>query len=182
VSPAILPLGDPRLRRVCTPVTDFQDPALRAEADQLCATLEAFRRQQGFGRGVAAPQIGIPRRFVALNLGEGPVVLVNPVITGRSADTFTLWDDCMCFPGLLVRVRRHDSVSVSWQDLSGLPRTWTDLPRATSELLQHELDHLDGILALDRAEGPEPIISREAFQADPSRFAAQVDHIIQPTL
>jgi peptide deformylase len=176
---SVLPLGDPRLRQRSLPVADPLDPAFRAQSARLQAVLEAFRREHGFGRGVAAPQIGIARRFIAVNLGQGTRTLVNPELTWRSPETFTLWDDCMCFPWLLVRVRRHRSVSLAFLDEQGRRQTWERLGLAESELLQHELDHLDGILATDLAEG-EGIISREAFQAWTDHFTAMVDYTIQP--
>jgi len=178
---AILPLGDPRLRLKSEPVTDLRDPVFQAESLRLQAMLEAFRREFGFGRGVAAPQIGIAKRFIAVNLGQGTHTLVNPEITWRSPETFTLWDDCMCFPTLLVRVRRHRSISLAFLDGQGERRHWERLGQAESELLQHECDHLDGILATDLAEGPEGIISRDAFAAFREHFTAQVDYTIQPT-
>ena len=177
----VLPLGDPRLRVVCAAVDAPADPAFRAENRRLQAALAAFRAEHGFGRGIAAPQIGIPRRFVALDLGQGAFTLVNPVITWRSPETFTLWDDCMCFPDLLVRVRRNRSVSLAYLDLSGQPCTWERLAPAESELLQHELDHLDGILAVDRAVGAASLIYRTAFAADPAHFRRQVDDLAPPS-
>jgi peptide deformylase len=182
MSDTILPLGDSRLRLKAQPVLDVRDPAFRAENTRLQGVLDAFRRAHGFGRGVAAPQIGIPKRFIAVNLGQGTRSLVNPEITWASPETFTLWDDCMCFPWLLVRVRRHASISLAFQDETGQRQHWERLGRAESELLQHECDHLDGILAVDRAEGAESLVSREAFEHDPGRFAAMVDYLIQPTV
>ena len=180
MSDAILPLGDPRLRLKALPVLDPKDPVFIEENARLQATLEEFRRTQGFGRGVAAPQIGIGKRFIAVNLGRGTHSLINPEITWASPETFTLWDDCMCFPWLLVRVRRHASISLAFDDEQGVRRHWERLGRTESELLQHECDHLDGILATDRAEGPEPIISREAFEQYRARFSETVDYTIQP--
>lgn len=178
----VLPLGDPRLRRVCGPVENPADPRFQAENRRLQAALEAFRAARGFGRGIAAPQIGIPWRFIALNLGKGTYSLLNPVITWRSEDTFTLWDDCMCFPDLLVKVRRHASISIAYQDEQGLPQASEKLGPAESELLQHEIDHLDGILAIDRALDRDSIVLRAAYDADPEPFRGQVDYTIQPTL
>lgn len=171
----ILPLGDPRLRLVSEAVGDVADPAFKAEAARLKRALDAFRAERGFGRGIAAPQIGIARRFVAVNLGEGTRCLVNPAITWRSPETFTLWDDCMCFPELLVRVRRHSSVSVAFIDEEGRAQAWERLGRATSELLQHELDHLDGVLAVDLALDDRSLVYRTAFEADSDYFRGQVD-------
>lgn len=180
MSDAILPLGDPRLRLKAQPVQGLDDPGFRDENARLQATLEAFRREHGFGRGVAAPQIGISKRFIAVNLGLGTHSLINPEFTWTSPETFTLWDDCMCFPWLLVRVRRHASLSLTFLDEQGVRRHWERLGRAASELLQHECDHLDGILATDRAEGPESIISREAFERYRDHFTGTVDYTIQP--
>jgi peptide deformylase len=178
----ILPLGDPRLREPAVPVADVADPQFQAESARLKRELDAFRAQHGFGRGVAAPQLGIGKRFIAINLGQGTRCLVNPEITWRSAETFTLWDDCMCFPTLLVKVRRNRSISLAFQGEDGRPQIWENLGQAESELLQHECDHLDGVLAIDRAEGENAIISRDAFKAQPEHFAGQVDYLIQPTL
>ena len=178
----VLPLGDPRLRLVCREVEDAVDPSFLRESLRLKAALDAFRAEHGFGRGIAAPQIGIPKRFVAINLGHGTHALLNPVITWRSPETFTLWDDCMCFPDLLVRVRRNMSISVAFMDEQGTAKTWEHLGQAESELLQHELDHLDGVLATDLALDAQSIIYRAAFDADPASFQKQVDYVIQPTI
>lgn len=182
MSDCILPLGDPRLRLVCKKVEDVLDPVFIAERDRLKAALDAFRAEKGFGRGVAAPQIGIPKRFIALNLGRGTHALINPVIIWRSEETFTLWDDCMCFPDLLVKVRRNASISITFLDEEGEARKWEQLGRAESELLQHELDHLDGVLATDLALDAGSLIYRTAFDAAPAFFQKQVDYVIQPTI
>lgn len=125
---SVLPLGDPRLRRLCAPVPDVSAPSFRSDNERLKASLDAFRLEYGFGRGIAAPQIGIPSSFISLNLGAGTHSLINPVITWRSLETFTLWDDCMCFPHLLVRLRRHSSVSVEFLDEQGRHQAWDRLP------------------------------------------------------
>ena len=175
---AVLLVGDPRLRRVATPASPTE-PGLMHDVARLHATLAAFRAEHGFGRAVAAAQIGVSRRFIALNLGEGPFTMFNPEIVWRSGETFTLWDDCMSFPFLLVRVAREVSVSVEFDDESGARQRWDRLDRATSELLQHEIDHLDGVLALDRAVDRESVVSRAVFDSMPEHFARQVD-ISQP--
>jgi peptide deformylase len=174
----VLELGDPRLRAVSLPVDDVKASAHRADAERLSATLEGFRRAQGFGRAIAAPQIGIARRFIALNLGKGPQVIANPVVLWKSDATFTMWDDCMSFPSLLVRVERHRSISVRYVDEAGDTREWSNLDIATSELLQHEIDHLDGILAVDLATGRDAIITRTTYDRHRPLFDATVDYRI----
>ena len=175
VSPArVLLVGDPRLRETAAPVSQAA-PDLREDTARLHATLDAFRTEHGFGRAISATQIGIARRFIALNLGDGPFTMYNPEIVWRSGRTFTLWDDCMSFPFLLVRVARDASITVEFDDETGRRRRWERLDRATSELLQHEIDHLDGVLALDRAVDRDAIVSREVFQSMPEHFARLVD-------
>ena len=171
---AVLLVGDPRLRRVAAPAS-LTEPGLTTDVARLHATLAEFRAEHGFGRAVAATQIGVPRRFIALNLGDGPFTMFNPEIVWRSGETFTLWDDCMSFPFLLVRVARDVSISVAFDDEAGRRKRWDRLDRATSELLQHEIDHLDGVLALDRAADRESIVSREVYESMPEHFARQVD-------
>jgi peptide deformylase len=172
---AILQLGDPRLRWPSRPVEDVRAAPVRRALERLHATLAAFRARHGFGRAVAAPQLGLRRRLVAFDLGSGPRALVNPRIVARSDARFTLWDDCLCFPDLLVRVRRARSITLEFEDESGRARRWTDLERAESELFQHELDHLDGILAVDRALDADSIVTREEFARERERLAASVD-------
>ena len=171
----VLLLGDPGLRTVSRAVADIADPAFIQNRERLHATLATFREQHGFGRAISAPQIGVTQRFIALNLGEGPFTMINPAITWWSHDQFTMWDDCMSFPDLLVRVRRHRSVSVRYTDERGETVNRGRLAPAYSELLQHEIDHLDGVLAIDRALGRESLVSRSVFEANPEHFAEQVD-------
>jgi peptide deformylase len=176
---SVLLLGDPRLRAVCENVVNPGGEEAASEFARLKAALEAFRAAHGFGRGIAAPQIGILKRFVAIDLGAGASCLVNPEISWRSPETFTMWDDCMSFPELLVRVRRNKSISLRYVDESGEARTMEALGQAESELLQHELDHLDGILAIDRALDRESLAWRAAFGLDPEYFRSRADYVIK---
>ena len=178
----ILTLGDTRLRRICTPVTDLADPQFLKESGDLKAALEEFRQRHGFGRGIAAPQLGIAKRFIVLNLGAETFTMINPEITWRSAETFTMWDDCMCFPELLVKLRRHDSISVQFIDEQGMTQIWERIARPIAELLQHEIDHLDGVLATDLAADGKDIVPRDIFDANPAQFQSQVDYVITPTI
>jgi len=170
----ILLLGDPRLRWPSKPVPDARAHGVRVVLDRLHETLAAFRARRGFGRALAAPQIGRRVRAVAFDLGRGPRALINPGITARSDATFTLWDDCLCFPELLVRVRRARSITLEFEDEHGRAQRWSDLEPAEAELFQHELDHLDGILAVDRALDAESIVTREEFARERERYAALV--------
>ena len=76
--------------------------------------------------------------------------MINPELSNLSDEMIELWDDCMSFPSLLVKVRRHKKITVSYFDLNWQKHT-KELEDAMSELIQHEYDHLDGILAVQRA-------------------------------
>ena len=146
----ILLLGDPRLYEICEPVLEAELPLVAGWVADLHAVMNDIRAIYRFGRGIAAPQIGVMKRLVYLNV-DCPLVLLNPELVQASAETFELWDDCMSFPNLLVRVRRHQQITVRYHDEHWQPQTWTPEDRALAELLQHECDHLDGILCTMRA-------------------------------
>ena len=171
----VLQVGDPRLRSNCARVDNIADAAFQKECARLHQALAAFRKMEGFGRAIAAPQIGIEKRLIAMNLGDGPFSVINPEMTYRSEETMTLWDDCMSFPWLLVRVRRHCSITVTFQNQEGERQEWARMDPARSELFQHEMDHLNGVLALDHAMDRNAIISRQVFETDPGPFRDQVD-------
>jgi peptide deformylase len=174
----VLLLGDPRLRVRSNEVERYDREAF----DALAATLDAFRRKHGFGRAISAPQIGVAERFIAVNLGKGTFFIVNPVITWRSEETFTIWDDCMSFPDVLVRVSRNRSLSLEYVDENMKPQTWNELDQAAAELLQHEIDHLDGVLAVDRALDRDSLVMRAQYEKDRERLDAMVDYTIVPTV
>lgn len=174
----MLLLGDARLRVVAERVEHFDERAFHDDLARLLVSLAHFRRAHGFGRALAAPQIGVPRRMLAVDFGPGPFVVINPQITWTSAETFTLWDDCMSAPDLLVRVRRARSLSLRYQDARGAMHTWERLDAAASELMQHELDHLDGVLFTDHALDRDALVMRAAFEQQPAHFRAQVDYVI----
>ncbi|QKG56369.1 peptide deformylase [Hymenobacter sp. BRD128] len=143
-------LGDPRLYEVCAPVAEADLPLVAGWVADLHNVMQEVRAKYHFGRGIAAPQLGIMKRLVYLHLDGQPHVLLNPELSELSAAMFALWDDCMCFPNLLVRVRRHESLTVTYRDAQWQPRRWA-VQGAVAELVQHECDHLDGILCTMRA-------------------------------
>lgn len=158
----ILLLGNPLLRKKCSPLGDVAHGEVRALVDDLRDTLADFRSRKGFGRGIAAPQIGSSKQVIFLNY-EIQGALINPRITKRSKRTFLLWDDCFSFPDILVKVVRNETIAVSYLDESGTRRK-INATAALSELLQHEIDHLNGVLAIDRAIDSKHIILRSEFE------------------
>lgn len=146
----LLLLGDPRLYETCTPVVPEELPQVTAWVKDLHHVMQQIRAKYSFGRAIAAPQLGIMKRLVYMNIDK-PVVFINPEITYKSDQTFELWDDCMSFPNLLVKVARHKSITVNYLDSEWQPQSW-EMKDDLAELLQHEIDHLDGVLCTMRAQ------------------------------
>lgn len=154
-------LGDPILRTRCEPIAKPGSTAVRVVVDDLRETLRDFQSRFGYGRGIAAPQIGAPVRIVYIEM-DRPWPLINPEIVDVGNEDFTVWDDCFSFPALLVRVSRAYRIKVRYQNLKG---EWhvVELEGDRAELLQHEIDHLDGVLAVDRPHGLDPFCLREEW-------------------
>lgn len=160
----ILLLGDQRLYQVSAPVLEAQRDQLAALEEDLRDTMLEFRRVHRVGRAIAAPQIGVFKRVIYMNAPEmeAPVLLVNPRLEFPDQERMELWDDCMSFPGLLVRLKRYRKCVVRFLDRDWKEQTLV-LEGDLSELIQHEYDHLDGILAVDRAESSKDLAMREAL-------------------
>lgn len=154
-------LGDPILRVRCETITNPQSLAVRVVVDDLADTLRDWQSRFGTGRGIAAPQIGAPLRIIYIEM-DRPWVLVNPEIIDIGNEDFAVWDDCFSFPNLYVKVLRAWRIRIRYQDLRG---DWheEDLEGPRAELLQHEIDHLDGVLAVDRPHGLDPFCLRDEW-------------------
>ncbi|HXJ06416.1 MAG TPA: peptide deformylase [Candidatus Acidoferrum sp.] len=165
-------LGDPVLREIACPVPAPSSPEVEKLLEDLADTLAYWKKTTGYGRAIAAPQIGTLLRVIFLQLpGADPWPLVNPEITLRSEDKIVVWDACLSFLSIFMQVERHREIVVRYQDLQG---EWHEFraseERNLSELLQHEIDHLDGILAVDRITDIRTICTREEFE---KRYRAQ---------
>ena len=101
------------------------------------------------GEPIAAPQIGVPKRIVCMNV-DRPMTFINPVLDDHSEEQNEFWEDCMSFPELLVRLRNSASCRLTYYDTQWIQRR-VRLTGDMAELLQHEVDHLDGILSVQRA-------------------------------
>jgi peptide deformylase len=152
-SEKIILLGDPRLHHVSTPVQREEVPDLLPVIEDLHDILFEYKARfahYGAFRGIAAPQIGVMKRLIYMNIDDKPTVFINPELVDLSEELFDVWDDCMCFPNLLVLLKRHVSCTINYVDVGFKPQTMR-LEGSLSELLQHEFDHLNGILSTQRA-------------------------------
>ena len=155
----ILLLGDPGLYETSEEVALAELEALRPVFTDLFDCIKAIRRDYGFGRAIAAPQIGVRKRLICM-LTDRPYVILNPQLEFPDDEQMEVLDDCMSFPNLLVRVRRYRRCILRYRDEHWVPRELR-LEDSLSELIQHEYDHLDGILATMRAIDSRSFVMRK---------------------
>ena len=156
-------LGDPRLREVSERVTDFGEELSTIVSD-LRDTLTEHQKKYGMGRGIAAPQIGCPKRVVYIQMPERKFCLVNPEVVWRSGETFDVWDSCFSVnASFFVKISRYTMIRVRYQDEKGVDRI-EEFSEDMSELLQHELDHLDGVMCSDHLRDPKDLVMREEWE------------------
>ena len=167
----IVELGNSFLWERCSPVDEPSSASVAELANDLRDTLASFREEHGFGQGIAAPQIGARSRVVYIRMApegfEG--ALINPEITHESPERYEMWDSCFCFPRLVARVTRASQVRVDYLDETGAQRT-LEANGELAALLQHEVDHLDGVLAVEKAVSPRAFMTRSEWERQRKPF------------
>lgn len=139
--------GDPVLRRPTAEVTEI-DGALAKLVDAMCETM-----YEAPGVGLAAPQVGVQKRFFVYDVGEGPTALLNPVIVETSGE-WVYEEGCLSLPGLVFEIARPKLVSVHALDLDG-KEVVIEGDELLGRVFLHEIDHLEGVLMLDRLDPGE---------------------------
>jgi peptide deformylase len=165
----ILVVGDPVLRERAREVTpeELRSPEFQRLIDDMIATMRAAG-----GAGLAANQVGELKRVAVIEVRDNPrypykppvplTVIVNPVLTPVGEETFVVNEGCLSVPDLRGDLPRHLSVRVDYLDRHGEPRS--EIRRGlTAGTFQHEVDHLDGVLFLDRVEDPTTFTTWEQF-------------------
>jgi peptide deformylase len=144
----------PVLRATCAPVVLFDATLSQLAADMIETMYDAP------GRGLAAPQVGLPMRIFVTDVewrdgNPAPKVFVNPEIVEASEETVLREEGCLSIPDTPCRVRRPARIVLKWQDLTGLGHE-AAFEGIEATCIQHELDHLNGILCIDRLEEDTP--------------------------
>ncbi len=145
----ILLLGNPKLYEISEPLKQEELQSIKPIIEDLHDTMMDFRKKYQAGRAIAAPQIGVKKRLLYMHIDK-PVVFINPTLEPITNEKMEVWDDCMCFPDLLVKVLRYKRCRITYRDMDWQERV-VEFEDDLAELLQHEYDHLDGILAVSRA-------------------------------
>lgn len=167
----IVQIGHPALRRRAREVTaeELGSEELRRTCDDLVETMRSAR-----GAGLAAPQVAIPLRVFVVEVADNPRypykprlglrALVNPVLRPVDTATYQSYEGCLSIPDLRGLVQRHAQVEVSYREPTGAERV-ERFGGLSAGTMQHELDHLDGVLFPDRVEDPTTLCTWEMFRA-----------------
>ncbi|HEV8112498.1 MAG TPA: peptide deformylase [Planctomycetota bacterium] len=156
----------PILRKVSDPVAHF-DEELRATVGAMFA-----RMRKSKGVGLAAPQVGLQQRILVLNPSEdekNDLVLVNPSIVARAGERVVFDEGCLSFPGIYAEITRPDRCTVRAYDLSG-ELTEREYAGFASRIIQHEYDHLEGVLLVDRMTPAEKLKHKSALEELVTRY------------
>lgn len=145
----ILLLGNSKLYEVSDEVKREELDSLRSTFEDMFDCIKGIRRDYGFGRAIAAPQIGIKKRLICM-ITDKSYVIINPSLEFIGSEMMDVMDDCMSFPKLIVHVKRYRHCILRYLDKHWKPQEKC-MDDDMSELIQHEYDHLDGILATMRA-------------------------------
>ena len=165
---AIIQLGNPLLRLIAQPITNFADEQLQSLIDLLIATAKSSN-----GVGIAAPQIAQSQRLFIVASHPNPrypdaptmepTAMINPKIISYGDEIVKGWEGCLSIPGIRGLVPRYQQIAVEYTDRQGnyQRRELTDF---VARIFQHELDHLDGIPFVDRLESTKDMVTEQEYQ------------------
>lgn len=158
----VLLLGNPLLREKSERVTDFDK--IKPILLDLKDTLTDAQKTYGMGRGIAAPQLGYLKKIIYIQKPDRSFYLVNPEIIWRSKETFDVWDSCFSvLASFFVNITRNKEIRVKYQNEIGETKI-EEFKDDMSELLQHEIDHLDGVLCSDHLQDPKNIVLKQEWE------------------
>lgn len=163
----ICQVGNPVLRLVAEPISNPRSPEIQRLIDQLINRL-----RQSKGVGIAAPQVGRSLRLLIIASHPNsryphapkmaPLALINPTVISHSSTVVKDWEGCLSVPGLRGLVPRYETIEVSYSDRQGQPQT-TIFSGFIARIFQHEYDHLEGKVFLDRVETNLDLVSEAEY-------------------
>jgi len=147
LTPKILDIrhyGDPALRDRARSIKEIDDETRQLAADMIATMVS------GDGVGLATNQVDQLKRLIVLDVGQGPMVLINPKILDKSRKRETLEEGCLSFPGLGIKVRRPCKINLEYFQLNDGKRIKSLVEGILARVVLHEIDHLDGVLLMDK--------------------------------
>lgn len=173
-------IGDPILREksLSIEIQEISNPEVIATIDRMKSILNGIKRiSDENGNALSAPQVGHSIRLVVLRINGQFEVMINPQIVASSESTFEFTEECFSLYNLRAKVTRHRSVTVTFYDEHKNYRS-KQLQGEKSGLIQHEIDHLDGIFFLDKVTQNESIESIDHLLKDSPKRLAQVKEMM----
>ena len=159
----VLMLDNPKLREKSSDINEFNLDFVQHLQD-LKDTLSHLQEIKKLGRAIAATQIGVMKKLIYYQLPDKSFYMVNPKITWKSEEMINVWDSCYSFDiAFFVEIQRYKTIKVEYQDENG-NLVFEDFSDDLSELVQHEIDHLNGILATDYLKDVKKIIMRSEWE------------------
>ncbi|MFH1509706.1 MAG: peptide deformylase [Candidatus Nealsonbacteria bacterium] len=161
-------------------IRKYPDPVLKKKAEEVKEITPEIRKLieemvltigEGKGVGLAAPQVGVSKRIILFETGEGVTALINPKINKKSKKQFIDIEGCLSFPDIWVKVKRPERVEVEAQDILGR-KIQMEASMMASRVLQHELDHLDGVLFIERINLLEKLKVRDKLNKLKKKYAS----------
>jgi peptide deformylase len=174
-STPIAELGNPTLRQFAQAIDNPQDPSVQTLIDRMLAMME-----QAGGVGIAAPQVGVSMQLVIVASRSTPrypdapemvpTPMLNPRLLAHSQGMEKGWEGCLSVPGIRGLVPRYSSVTIAYLDRAGQPQEQT-LDGFVARIFQHEYDHLQGVVFIDRVEQTTELMSEQEYQRQIIDFA-----------
>jgi peptide deformylase len=165
---SIIELGNPILRQVALPILDVTDEKIQALIDDLLVTVK-----QANGVGIAAPQVAQSCQLMIIASRPNPrypdapemepTPILNPRILSHSTETVKGWEGCLSVPGIRGWVPRYQAIEIEYCDRNGKLQKM-EMTDFVARIFQHEFDHFNGLVFVDRVESPEDLITEEAYQ------------------
>ncbi|NDJ18977.1 peptide deformylase [Myxacorys almedinensis] len=165
----IVELGHPMLRQTAHAIATIQDEHIQTLIDQLLVTVNHAN-----GVGIAAPQVAQPLQLMIVASRPSPryptaptmepTPMLNPRILSHSTETIIGWEGCLSIPGIRGKVPRYQAIEIEYCDRRGHAHK-TQLTDFVARIFQHEFDHFNGIVFLDRVENPQDVITEQEYQA-----------------
>ncbi len=164
----IAQLGNPILRQIAQPINQINDGKIQNLIDDLIATMTSAN-----GVGIAAPQVSESQRIIivasrpTLRYPSAPLMeptpMINPQIIDHSAETVKGWEGCLSIPGIRGLVPRYEAIEVEYIDQYGKVQK-QELTGFVARIFQHEFDHLQGMLFIDRVESTRDLMTEDEYQ------------------
>jgi peptide deformylase len=174
VSDFIYQIGESDILRkssVAVPISKIKSREMKEKLKYLKNCLDKYRKLTGYGRGIAAVQVGIHERFSIIYTPEKPIIIVNPKITKQSKNLLKYPEMCMSAVPVIAAVIRPAWIEFDYYDEEGLLNHWdqkddTDTGRMMNRIFQHEIDHMEGVINIDLVKSPKELI----LESDPNFY------------